>query len=79
MIEHKIDSIVGGQIKALKTEIASRDYQIIKSIRAGVDVDVMYPGHRAWYQMTMEKIQMLEDTQKVQDEANAHLATLPKP
>jgi hypothetical protein len=73
MIQHKEDSIIGSRIDDLKAEIASRDYQVIKAMRAGVDVDDIYPGHRAWYQQKMETLAELEDIQKIQDEAEARL------
>jgi hypothetical protein len=73
MIKHHRDSIIGSRIDDLKTEIASRDYQVIKAMRAGVDVDTLYPGHHAWYQKKMETLAELEDIKKVQDDAEARL------
>jgi hypothetical protein len=73
MIKHHTDSIVGIRIEDLKAEIASRDYQVIKAIRAGVDIDTLYPGHRAWYQQKMESLAELEDIKKIQDDAGARL------
>jgi hypothetical protein len=73
MIQHRTDSSLDGRIEELKAEIASRDYQVIKAMRAGVDIDTLYPGHRAWYQQKMETLAELEDIQKIQDEAKANL------
>jgi hypothetical protein len=73
MIQHRTDSIIGGRIDELKAEIASRDYQVIKSMRAGADVDELYPGHRIWYQQKMESMAELEDIKKIQDEAEVQL------
>jgi hypothetical protein len=73
MIKHHEDSIVGIRIEDLKTEIASRDYQVIKAMRAGVDIDTLYPGHRAWYQQKIDTLAELEDIKKIQDDAEAKL------
>jgi hypothetical protein len=73
MIQHHEDSIVGIRIEDLKKEIASRDYQVIKAMRAGVDIDSLYPGHRVWYQQKTESLAELEDIKKIQDNAEAHL------
>jgi hypothetical protein len=73
MIQHHTDSIIGIRIEDLKTEIASRNYQVIKAMRTGVDIDTLYPGHRAWYQQKMETLAELENIKKIQDDAEAHL------
>jgi hypothetical protein len=74
MIVHHKDSILDGRIEDLKKEISSRDYQIIKAVRTGVDIDVLYPGHRAWYQQKMEALAELEEIKNIQDKAEDQLA-----
>ena len=60
MIEHKEDSIIESNLKAVKAEIAADDYQVIKAARMGVDIDDLYPLHRATYQKRMERVKELE-------------------
>jgi hypothetical protein len=74
MIKHHTDSIIGIRIEDLKTEIASRDYQVIKAMRAGVDIDTLYPGHRAWYQEKIDALAELEEIKNIQDKAKEQLA-----
>jgi hypothetical protein len=45
---------------ALKSEISSRDWKVIKAQRLGRPVDDLYPGETAWYSQTVEKINGLE-------------------
>jgi hypothetical protein len=74
MIKHRTDSIVTTRIEDIKKEIASRDYQVIKAARVGVDVDAMYPGHRTWYQEKIEALAELETTNDIQDKSPDHPA-----
>ena len=60
MIVHRPDSIVQAQIRLVKEEIAADDYQIIKAVRLGVDVDKIYPEHRATYQQRIARLEALE-------------------
>jgi hypothetical protein len=78
MIAHRKDSIIGERIRALREEIAADDYQIIKAVRMGVDVDTLYPLHRANYQKRMTKLAELEQEAAEIAEAEAHLAALDK-
>ena len=65
MIEHREDSVLEAQIRALKEKIASNDYQIIKAVRLGVDVDDLYPLHRATYQKQMARLEELEQERAI--------------
>jgi hypothetical protein len=44
------------KIGALKSEISSRDWKVIKAQRLERPVDDLYPGETAWYNQTVEKI-----------------------
>jgi hypothetical protein len=60
MIFHRPDSILQGNIDALKNEISSRDWRAIKAFRLGKNVDELYPGETGWYEEAVEKINRLE-------------------
>jgi hypothetical protein len=48
------------KIGALKSEISSRDWKIIKAQRLGKTVDDLYPGETEWYNLTVETINGFE-------------------
>jgi len=60
MTSHRPDSIILAKINKIKREIADDDYQVIKAARDGVDVEKLYPGHRAKYAERIKELHDLE-------------------
>ena len=57
----KKDSLLVQRIKEQEAYIASRDYQVTKAAREGVDVEELYEGHKAWYKEQQRIINELEE------------------
>jgi len=77
MVTNREDSILEANLEDIRKKIEGMDYQIIKAIRAGVDVDELYPLHRADYARLMAQFTEIEQQVAVEKAAKKSLSEAP--